>query len=49
MIEMIGYLGSALAVVTMLMPPVIRLRVLNTTGSGIFAAYALMIHSCPQR
>ena len=47
MIEMIGYLGSALAVVTMLMPPVIRLRVLNTTGSRIFAAYALMIHSCP--
>ena len=44
---MIGYLGSALAVVSMLMPPVIRLRVLNTTGSGIFAAYALMIHFCP--
>lgn len=44
---MIGYLGSALAVVSMLMSSVIRLRVLNTTGSRIFAAYALMIHSCP--
>lgn len=47
MIEMIGYLGSVLVVVSMLMSSVVRLRVINTVGSGIFAAYALMIHSYP--
>ncbi len=47
MIEMIGYLGSILVVVSMLMSSVVRLRVINTIGSGIFAAYALMIHSYP--
>ena len=47
MLEMIGYLGSALVVVSMLMSLVIKLRMINTIGSGIFAAYALMIHSYP--
>lgn len=47
MIEMIGYLGSALVVVSMLMSSVVKLRVVNTIGSGVFAAYALMIHSYP--
>ena len=47
MIEMIGYLGSALVVLSMLMSSVVKLRVINTIGSGIFAAYALMIHSYP--
>ena len=47
MIEMIGYLGSILVLVSMLMSSVVKLRVINTIGSGIFAAYALMIHSYP--
>lgn len=47
MIEMIGYLGSVLVVVSMLMSSVVKLRVINTIGSGIFAAYAIMIHSYP--
>lgn len=47
MIEMIGYLGSALVVASMLMSSVVKLRVINTIGSGIFAAYALIIHSYP--
>lgn len=47
MIEMIGYLGSGLVVISMLMSSVVRLRVINTIGSGVFAAYALMIHSYP--
>lgn len=47
MIEMIGYLGSALVVVSMLMSSVVKLRVINTIGSGIFAVYALMIRSYP--
>lgn len=47
MIEMIGYLGSALVVVSMLMSSVVKLRVINTIGSGIFTVYALMIRSYP--
>lgn len=47
MIEIIGYLGSALVVVSMLMSSVVKLRVINTIGSSIFAVYALMIHSYP--
>lgn len=46
-IDMIGYLGSALVVVSMLMTSVIKLRVINTIGSCIFAAYACIIHSYP--
>lgn len=47
MIELVGYLGSALVVASMLMSSVVKLRVINTLGSGIFAVYALMIHSYP--
>lgn len=46
-VEMAGYLGSILVVVSMLMSSVIKLRVINTIGSGIFAVYALIIHSYP--
>ena len=46
-IEMIGYLGSALVLVSMLMTSVVRLRVINLTGSIIFAGYALAIRSYP--
>ena len=49
MIELVGYLGSALVVASMLMSSVVKLRVINTLGSGIFAVYALMIHSYPTR
>ena len=43
LIELFGYLGSALVVVSMLMSSVVRLRVINTIGSVIFAIYALII------
>lgn len=46
-IEMIGYLGSALVIVSMLMTSVIKLRIINTAGSVIFAVYAFIIHSYP--
>lgn len=46
-IEMVGYTGSVLVVVSMLMSSVVRLRVINTVGSGIFAVYALIIHPYP--
>ena len=46
-IELIGYLGSALVLVSMLMTSVIKLRIINLVGSVIFAVYALMIKSYP--
>lgn len=47
MIEMIGYLGSALVLVSFLMASVVKLRVINSVGGLIFAVYALLIHSYP--
>lgn len=47
MIELAGYLGSTLVVVSMLMSSVVKLRVINTIGSVISASYALIIHSYP--
>ena len=46
-IELIGYLGSLLVVVSMLMTSVVKLRIINTVGSAIFTGYALVIHSYP--
>lgn len=46
-IEMVGYLGSFLVLVSMLMSSVKRLRIVNTVGCVIFSAYALIIHSYP--
>ncbi len=47
LIELFGYLGSILVVVSMLMTSVMRLRIINTIGSIIFAIYALIIRSYP--
>ncbi len=46
-IEAVGYLGSALVLVSFLMASVVKLRVVNTVGSTIFAVYALIIRSYP--
>lgn len=47
LIEMFGYLGSILVVISMLMTSVKKLRIVNSVGAGIFAVYALIIHSYP--
>ncbi len=47
LIEAVGYLGSALVLVSFLMSSVLRLRLVNTAGSLIFAVYALIIRSYP--
>lgn len=47
MIEMIGYLGSVLVLISFLMSSVVKLRVINAVGSLVFAVYALIIHSYP--
>ncbi|MBR4745029.1 MAG: YgjV family protein [Oscillospiraceae bacterium] len=46
-IEAVGYLGSALVLVSFLMSSVVKLRIVNTVGSLVFAVYALIIHSYP--
>ena len=46
-VEIIGYLGSVLVVISMLMTSVVRLRVINLIGSAIFTCYALLIKSYP--
>ncbi len=46
-IELFGYLGSTLVVVSMLMSSVVKLRVINTLGSVISGTYALIIGSFP--
>ncbi|MCR4607972.1 MAG: YgjV family protein, partial [Oscillospiraceae bacterium] len=46
-IEAVGYCGSLLVLVSFLMTSVVKLRVVNTIGSAIFAIYALIIHSYP--
>ncbi len=47
LIELFGYLGSLLVVVSMLMTSVVKLRIINMIGSIIFAIYALIIKSYP--
>ena len=47
LIEAVGYLGSGLVLVSFLMSSVLRLRLVNTAGSLIFAVYALIIRSYP--
>ncbi len=46
-IEAVGYLGSALVLVSFLMASVVKLRIVNAVGSTIFAVYAFIIHSYP--
>ena len=45
--EIIGYVGSALVLVSFLMASVVKLRIVNSVGSLIFAVYALLIKSYP--
>lgn len=47
LIEIFGYIGSTLVVVSMLMSSVVKLRIINTIGSVISGTYALIIGSFP--
>jgi hypothetical protein len=46
-IEMIGYLGSSLVLISFLMTSVAKLRIVNSVGSVIFTIYAFIIKSYP--
>jgi len=47
MIEAVGYLGSLLVVVSLLMTRILRLRVIGLMGSATFLVYGLLIGSVP--
>jgi hypothetical protein len=46
-IELIGYLASALVVLSLIMSSVLRLRVIGLTGAIVFATYGALIASVP--
>ncbi len=46
-LEIFGYVGSAMVVISMLMSSVVKLRIINTVGSVISGTYALIIGSFP--
>ena len=46
-LELFGYLGTALVIVSMLMTSVVRLRVINVIGSVISGIYAVLIGAVP--
>jgi hypothetical protein len=45
--ELIGYLASALVVVSLLMSSVLRLRIIGFVGAVVFAIYGLLIGAFP--
>ena len=47
LLEAVGYLGSGLVVISMLMTSVKKLRIINTIGSVIFVTYAILIGTYP--
>ena len=47
MIEIFGYIGSALVVVSMLMSSIVKLRIINTVGSVISGIYAVICGAIP--
>lgn len=47
MVEVLGYIGSILVIVSMLMSSVTRLRVINIVGCAISAVYATIIQAFP--
>ena len=47
MVEAVGYLGSALVIVSLLMTRILRLRVIGLVGATTFLIYGLLIGSIP--
>jgi hypothetical protein len=47
LVELIGYVASALIVLSLLMASVLRLRVINLVGAVVFTLYGVLIDSFP--
>nr|WP_282437236.1 YgjV family protein [Vibrio amylolyticus] len=46
-VEILGYAASIMVAISLTMKDIVRLRVLNFIGCGLFTAYGLMIDSMP--
>ncbi len=46
-VELIGYVASALIVLSLLMASILRLRIINLIGAAVFAVYGTLIGSWP--
>ena len=46
-LEIIGYIGSALVLISFLMASVIKLRIVNSCGSVVCILYGFLIHAYP--
>lgn len=46
-LEVIGYTASGLIAVALMMSSLLRLRIINMIGAGLFALYGLLIHAYP--
>lgn len=45
--ELIGYAGSALVVISLMLRSIVRLRVVNLIGAAVFALYGVLIDAPP--
>lgn len=45
--EIIGYVGSALVLISFLMSSVLKLRIINSAGSLVSVVYGLFVHTYP--
>ncbi len=46
-LEMVGYLGSVLVAISLMMRALLRLRIINTLGCVVFVVYGILIHAYP--
>jgi len=47
MVEILGYAASIMVAISLTMKDIVRLRVLNFIGCGLFTAYGVMIDAWP--
>lgn len=45
MVEILGYAASIMVAISLTMKDIVKLRILNFIGCGLFTAYGLMIDS----
>ena len=46
-LEMIGYMGSVLVAISLMMRSLLRLRMINSAGCVVFVLYGILIHAYP--
>ena len=46
-LEMIGYLGSVMVAISLMMRSLVRLRTINSIGCLVFVVYGILIHAYP--